>query len=137
VPSIAVDTGPLVALFDGRDRHHPAARAFIQEGAEELVTNWPVVTEVCLLLDFSASAQTGFLGWAEKALTLDDQTMSDLPRIMQIIAKYADLPAAFTDASLIAMCERRGIASIATADRDFDVYRTRDRKRLRNVFLSG
>jgi predicted nucleic acid-binding protein len=126
-----------VALFDGRDRHHPAARAFIEEEGGELVTNWPVVTEVCLLLDFSASAQTGFLGWAEQALTLDMETMTDLPRIMEIIVKYSDLPAAFTDASLVAMCERRGISSIATADRDFDVYRTRDRKRLRNVFPSG
>ena len=41
------------------------------------------------------------------------------------------------DASLVAMCERRSIASVATLDQHFDVYRTADRKRLRNVFSSG
>ena len=137
MPSIAVDTGPLVALFDVRDRVHAAAREFIQDATEELVTNLPVITEVCLLLDFSAAAQTSFLGWVEQALTIDNQTLADLPRINQIIAKYADRPAAFADASLLAMCERRGIPSVATMDKDFDVYRTNDRKRLRNVFVTG
>jgi uncharacterized protein len=50
--------------------------------------------------------------------------------------KYADLPADFADASLVAMCERRGIADIATLDTHFDIYRTADRKRLRNVFFA-
>jgi uncharacterized protein len=136
VPSIAVDTGPLVALFDVRDRVHAAAREFIRDATEELVTNLPVITEVCLLLDFSAEAQTSFLGWAEQALTIDNQTPADLPRINAIIAKYAGLPAAFADASLLAMCERRGIRSVATMDKDFDIYRTSDRKRLKNVFVT-
>ena len=50
--------------------------------------------------------------------------------------KYADLPADLADASLVAMCERRGIAAVATLDQHFDVYRTVDRRRLRNVFFS-
>jgi len=51
------------------------------------------------------------------------------------LKKYDDLPADFADASLVAMCERRGIAEVATLDSDFDVYRTADRKHLRNVFF--
>ena len=47
--------------------------------------------------------------------------------------KYEDLPADFADASLLALCERRGIETIASFDKDFDVYRTKGRKRLRNV----
>jgi hypothetical protein len=33
------------------------------------------------------------------------------------------------------MWERRGIPEVATLNTDFDVYRTADRKRLRNVFF--
>jgi predicted nucleic acid-binding protein len=58
------------------------------------------------------------------------------PRIVEIMRKYADLPADFADAALVAMCERRGIGSVASLDRHFDVYRTADRKRLRNVFFA-
>jgi uncharacterized protein len=48
--------------------------------------------------------------------------------------KYEDLPADFADASLLALSERSGIELIATFDSDFDIYRTRTRKRLKNVF---
>jgi len=34
------------------------------------------------------------------------------------------------------MCERRGIVSVATLDQHFGVYRTRDRKRPRNVLFN-
>jgi predicted nucleic acid-binding protein len=50
--------------------------------------------------------------------------------------KYADLPADFADASIVALCERRGIDTVATLDRHFDVHRTSARKQLQNVFTS-
>lgn len=136
MPSVAVDTGPLVALFDKDDREHVAAKSFVDRTSDRLVTNLAVITEATFLLSFSIDAQTDFLTWAMGSLDLDKETGSDLPRITEIIRKYADLPADFADASLVALCERRGIASVATLDKHFDVYRTRDRKRLRNVFRS-
>jgi predicted nucleic acid-binding protein len=132
VPSIAVDAGPLVALFKGGDNHHTRAVAFLQGNSDRLVTNPIVVAEVCSLL--SAQFVASFLEWGMGSLDIDQATASDMPRIIEIMRKYADLPADFADASLIALCERRGLTSIATLDRDFDVYRTADRKRLRNVF---
>src|SRR5436190_1296055 len=91
-----------------------------------------VVGEVVALL--ASRFQTDFLDWAMAALEFDQQTTADLPRIVKVMRKYADLPADFADASLLAMCERRGIVSVATLDQHFAVYRTRDRKRLNNVF---
>ena len=135
MPSIAVDTGPLVALLDGSDRHHAAAVSFIADLRQPPITNMVVVGEVVALL--APRFQVAFLDWAMGALEIDQQTPADLPRIVEIMRKYADLPADLADASLVAMCERRGIASVATFDQDFDVYRTADRKRLRNVFSSG
>lgn len=133
MPSIAVDAGPLVALFKGADNYHDDAVAFIQSIEGPLATNL-VISEVVALL--SASFQTAFLSWAVGALVIDQETAQDLPRIIEIMNKYSDLPADFADASLLAMRERRNIRDVATLDEDFDVYRTADRKRLRNVFFA-
>jgi uncharacterized protein len=135
VPSIAVDAGPLIALFDGSDHHHAAAVEFVAELADPLITNLVVASEVMALLPTRFQLQ--FLEWALGALEIDQQTAGDLPRIVAIMRKYADLPADFADAALVAMCERRGIAAVATLDQHFDVYRTVERRRLRNVFFRG
>jgi predicted nucleic acid-binding protein len=132
--SIAIDAGPLVALFKGADSLHADAVAFIQRVDRPLVTNLVVLSEVVALL--APSFQTAFLGWTVGALVIDDATIADMPRIVEIMEKYADLPADFADASLVALCERRGIGDVATVDKDFDIYRTVDRKRLRNVFFA-
>jgi uncharacterized protein len=137
VPSVAIDTGPLAALFNRRDRYHAAATEFVHGAADPLITNLPVISEVLFLLEFSVGAQTDFLEWAARGLEIDRDTAIDLQRIVEIMKKYSDLPADFADASLVALCERREITSIATLDKHFDVYRTRERKRLRNVFLKG
>jgi predicted nucleic acid-binding protein len=134
VPSIAVDAGPLVALFKGSDAYHDQAVTFLANLKRPLVTNFVVVGEVASLL--ALRFQVDFLNWTIGALQIDQQTAGDLPRIVEIMQKYADLPADFADASLVAMCERLRIASVATLDRHFDVYRTAERKHLRNVFFS-
>jgi len=101
-----------------------------------MITNLPVIGEVLFLLGFSVDAQTDFLAWAVGALDIDGETASDLPRIIEIMKKYADLPADFADASLVALCERRGIDTVATLDKHFDVYRTSTRKQLKNAFVA-
>lgn len=133
MPSVAVDSGVLYALFDAADRQHRRASHFLERPNSSLVTNVPVLTEVMYLLRYSRTAQFAFLGFANEALEIDEHVASSLPRIIGIMAKYADLPADFADASLIAMCERRGIGDIATLDKDFDVYQLATGERLRNV----
>jgi len=54
------------------------------------------------------------------------------PHRRAALDRYADLPCDYTDATLIELAERVGIAAIATIDqRDFSVYRLRGRKRFR------
>lgn len=133
MPSIAVDTGPLIALFNRGDRHHSRAVHFFTSPTGPLVTNLAVLTETCHMLDFARGAVIDFLSWVADAIEIENGTTQDLPRILAIIDKYADLPADFADASLLAMCERLGLDSIATLDRDFDVYRLADGRPLTNV----
>lgn len=134
--AIVVDSGPLIALFDGSDRYHPAAVGFVRAVVAPLYTNIAVITEVVHLLDFEVRAQLDFLNWAMQALRIDSRTGHDLPRIYALIEKYADLPADFADASLIALCERLGTRRVARVDRDFTIYRDAGRRPFTNVFFA-
>ena len=97
-----------------------------------LVTNIAVVTEVAYML---GSQAPGFLAWVHDATHVDGGTPADLPRIREFMLKYRDSEPDFADASLIAMCERLSIRSIATIDgRDFAIYRMLDGKRLSITF---
>lgn len=132
---IVLDAGPLIALFDGSDRHHAAAVDFIRRTREPLVTNAPVLAEACWVLDFSADAQLDCLRWTSLALRIDDEVGKDLPRITAILDRYRDLPADFADASLVALCERLNCHDVASVDADFTIYRNASRKAFRNRFL--
>jgi predicted nucleic acid-binding protein len=50
VRSIIVDAGPLVALFQVRDKHHEAAKAVLEATLAALVSISPVITEACHFL---------------------------------------------------------------------------------------
>jgi uncharacterized protein len=134
MPAVLVDSGPLIALFDGSDAYHQRAVEFVRSHRGALVTNVAVLTEVCHLLDFSTAAQLDFLAWAQNALDIDAQTVVDLPRIRAIVDKYSDLPADFADASLVALAERRSLYRVASVDDDFTIYRGVTRKKFTNVF---
>ena len=58
----------------------------------------------------------------------------EFTRIAELMKKYANLPIDFTDATLVALCERLGIREIATIDSDFSIYRLQDKTPFRNVF---
>jgi predicted nucleic acid-binding protein len=135
---VVVDSGPLVALFDRDDANHGRAVQFVRTFVGELVSNIAVVTEVCYLLDFSRQAQDDFLRWIERGgITLMDLPCKDFGRIADLIEKYGDLPSDFADASLVVICDRLAIRDVASFDRDFAIYRYRQRQSFRNVFDPG
>lgn len=131
---ILIDSGPLIALFDGSDRHHQPAKEFIKNNSAELITSLASITETLHLLDFNRHAQLDFLEWVEKgAVTLVPIENSDLSRIRILIEKYQDLPMDFADACLVYIGESLGIDQIATIDRDFSIYRIKGRKAFKLV----
>jgi uncharacterized protein len=133
--SVAVDAGPLIALFDRDDRYHRRAIEFVRNKRLRLVTNLPVLTEAVFLLRFSIEAQRDLLWWANRSVEIDQNTASDFPRIIALLEKYSDMPADFADASLIALAERLELSRVASVDRDFAIYRLSNKRRLENVFL--
>lgn len=133
--NIAVDAGPMIAMFDRDDAHHARAKVFLRRADSfRLITTSLVVGEVAAMLADLQPSQFRFLEWILAVVEVDDALREDLPHMIEIMRKYADLPADLADVSLVVLCQRRGITEIASIDRDFAVYRLPKGRKFANVF---
>ena len=126
---ILIDAGPLVALVDADDQYHEKCVDCLKSLREPLVTVWPPLVEAVYLLGDLPQAQEAL--WemlargAVRLLTLD---LVDIPRIRELMIKYADARWISRRAALVRVAEREGIRRIFTVDRnDFTVYRLHGR----------
>ena len=132
---ILIDAGPLIALFDASERHHRLIRAFLAKKQYGFVSTLAVFAEVSHMLDFSRYAQRDFYEWViHKGVIIADINQHDMPRIVELTEKYADLPMDFADATLVIAAEKTGIREIISLDRDFDIYRLPGKEQINNVF---
>ena len=134
---VLVDSGPLLALFNGADHWHARVVAWLQaHPALALVSTWPVLTEVCALLARRVHNQAAldFLLWVERgALQVDAPQDGSLAQMRRIAQRLASLPLDLADASIAEAAERLGIRRIVSIDADFDVYRDTRGKPLTNL----
>ena len=126
---ILVDTGPLVALFDKRDKYHAWTVAALGATVGPLTTCEAVLTEVCFLLKQQ-------FGGAEEVFELLDRGLLQLrfdlgaehERVAQLMKRYGDLPMSLADACLVRMAETIPASRVMTLDTDFTVYRRHGRQ---------
>ena len=99
----------------------------LADDAGPLITTPLVIAEASYLIDrqLGAAADAQFFrAIADGDLFVDSLTTGDYRRISDLIQEYADLPLGGTDASVIAVAERRGATTVATLDRrHFSVVR--------------
>jgi predicted nucleic acid-binding protein len=129
---ILVDAGPLIALVDADDQHHRACAKSLGRIRESLATVWPALTEAVYMLGDVPGGQSAVWQLIERGavrlLPLDED---DIPRIGELMEKYADLPMDLADAALVRVAERDGLRKVFTVDRrDFMVYRLKGGRRL-------
>ena len=130
-----IDAGPLIALFNKNDKYHEKIKEFIKNYIGLLTTSWPVITEVCHMLDFNINAQIDFLKWIKLGgLKVEDIETEEIDKIIKLSEKYSDIPMDLADATLIVISERLGIKEIITIDSDYYIYRTTEREMLINIF---
>ena len=135
---ILIDAGPLIALFDAGDNHHRNVRDFLKKNPRNFITTLAVLTEVSHMLYFSAAAQQDFYNWVMyKGVIISDINQNDMPRLVELTEKYADLPMDLADATLIITAEKTGIQEIISLDKDFDVYRLPGKEQIRNIYLTA
>ena len=133
--SILADTGPLFALIHAGDADHVRAVEFSRSFTGQLITTWPVLTEVAYLLVKSSRRGIGvLLGMVlDGHLSVADLDSDDVEYMRKLTAKYEAMDLA--DASLVAIGERLGVLDVIALDRrDFSRYRTRSRRAFTNHF---
>jgi predicted nucleic acid-binding protein len=136
VKNIIVDAGPLIALFDKDDKYHNSVIKFLKKFDGQLITSWPVITEVTHLLSFNVNVQIDFLEWLKReAVAIINLENIHLERIIQLSKKYSDVPMDLADSSLIVIAELTNITDIITIDSDYYIYKTKNKKSLNNILL--
>jgi predicted nucleic acid-binding protein len=132
---VLIDSGPIIALFNSKDKFHKPTLKFFKSFKGELVSSWPVITEVVYLLAFSFEAQSDFLEWIERgSMRIYDLNIEDIKYIKNRMKKYSDLPMDLADASLMCISEKMGIERIISIDSDFSIYKNLKGKYLKNLF---
>ena len=135
IDSILIDAGPLIALFDASEKHHSSIKTFLKEHPYRYVSTLAVLTEVSHMLDFNINAQRDFYEWIMyKGVILSDINQNDMPRLLELTAKYSDLPMDFADGTLIITAEKTGIREIISLDKDFNIYRLPGKELIHNIY---
>jgi predicted nucleic acid-binding protein len=122
-----VDTGPLVALFDPKDREHVRCRATLKSLREPLRTTVPVLTEAFHVLDPASLGSDRLREFIVKGgLSVWFFDRAALVRGFELMERYSDPPMDLADASLVTAAESLETRRIFTIDRsDFSTYRIR------------
>ena len=131
---LLVDTGPLVALANKRDKFHLECTEYLKNYRGRLLTTWAVLTEFAHLAD-SINATLPLYHWIERGgLELMPLGREELVTAIDWIERYADRPMDLADASLVVAALKTGCTNIWTLDRgDFETYRLPGRKHFKLV----
>ncbi len=125
---VLVDTGPLVAYLNRRDRHHAWAVECWKALTDPLWTCEAVVSEVVFLLQSEGADLNPILQLIERDLVRLDFVIDDhRPDVFRLLRKYRDRPMSVADACLVRMAELSDQSQVFTTDRDFLVYRRKGR----------
>jgi predicted nucleic acid-binding protein len=124
--TVIADTGFVVALLNRADVRHQDVKAIYSQRSSILLPQTTLV-EIAYLVGRDAGILTvvSFLqGLSESRFEVIPLTPTDVTRIAQILAMYADSYIDFVDASVMAMAERLQIEIVLTLDqRDFRMFR--------------
>ena len=129
-----IDAGPIIALFDNSDQYHERVLNYMKSFEGKLISTWPVLTEVCYMLDFNKETQLDLLEWVIMG-GIDVQNLEQwqISSIRETMKTYADLPADLADATLLETAESRGLSSIISLDKDFSIYKLNNGQFLENL----
>ncbi|MFT4009988.1 MAG: PIN domain-containing protein [Nocardioidaceae bacterium] len=130
------DAGALVALLDADEQDHDACVRTLLTIELPMVTTWAAFTEAMYLLDVPRKARARDALWSlveTGRLRLHDLDERATTRARALMDKYADLPMDLADATLVAVAEAEGEATVFTIDSDFRIYRLRGRRAIQVV----
>lgn len=124
---ITLDTSGLFALINRADPDHETVKATLLEEPGPYLVPAGILAEIAYLIErrLGTGVLESFIEDLESGGFVLECGEEDLPRIRELVSRYADLPLGFADASVVACAERDGSSSegkVLTLDRrHFDV----------------
>jgi predicted nucleic acid-binding protein len=126
---IIVDTGPLVAYFNRRDRWHRWVADQMAALNPPLVTCEAVLTEACFLIQRAGGRPVDLIRKvAQRSLEIGIDLEEDAAGVESLMQRYADTPMSLADACLVRLTERFPDCRLFTLDSDFEHYRRNGRQ---------
>lgn len=134
---VLVDTGPLVALFDARDKSHAWAVDTLAHLREPVVTCDSAISEATYLLGPGTDGCLALIEMVERGLVKSAfELQPQIRRIRALMHRYASVPMSFADACLVRLSELHGDVAVWTLDSDFRIYRRHGRQRIPTIMPS-
>jgi uncharacterized protein len=129
VTSVIVDTGPIVALLNRRERHHAWVSKVMDAIEPPIFTCDAVLSEACFLLEDNASGPNAVLELVARGLIRSDFRVSaEIEPVRALLKKFANVPMSLADACLVRMSELDNTSRVLTLDSDFKIYRKNRRQ---------
>jgi predicted nucleic acid-binding protein len=131
---IVADTSAMLALIDGRDRHHAVMREIYRSDPRGWVLPWAILGELDYMLtrELGRKVAATFLSdLADGGFVVEHGMPGDLRRARDLDRRHAALGMGLVDAVVMAVAERLEAEAIATLDqRHFGAVELKGRQRL-------
>ena len=135
--SVIVDTGPLVALINRRERNHTWASKVMDTIEPPIFTCDPVISEACFLLQDADGGPDAVLELVARGILRSDfHVATEIDSVRALMKKFASVPMSLADACLVRMTELDQKSVILTLDGDFRIYRRNRRHVVPTIFPS-
>lgn len=126
-----LDTGPIVAFLNKRDRFFTWANAAFKLWEPPAYTCESVISEACFLMRNIEGGSSAVAELIERRLVVVDFDLSgEIKVVKRLMSKFANVPMSLADACLVRMTEIEKTSQIITLDQDFNVYRRFDRQHI-------
>lgn len=131
-----VDTGPLVALLNRRDRHHEWVRDLLDTIVPPIFTCEAVLSEACFLLRGLGGQDAVLELLARDVVRVEFDLAAEVGAVRALMKRFADVPMSLADACIVRMSEQEPRSVVVTLDGDFRIYR-RNRRQIIPTVMPG
>jgi predicted nucleic acid-binding protein len=125
---VLLDTGPLVAFLDLRDKFHALVVAHWAEIDPPFLTCESVLAEACYLLRSYPKANAAVMELLRRGLIrIPFHIAEHAEPVAMLMKKYQKVPMSLADACLVRMADIVAGSTVLTLDSDFRIYRKANR----------
>ncbi|KNZ33416.1 MAG: hypothetical protein AD742_05775 [Methylibium sp. NZG] len=127
--NVLVDTGPLVAMLNGRDHQHATVLRQLARLKPPFITCEAVLAEATHLVRHLPGGRAALLEMVDEGfLSVGLQLSAQATELLTLVKRYTSVPMSLADACMVRLAELNPRSSVWTFDSDFAVYRKNGRQ---------